>query len=100
MKKFKKLICSIEDKEKIDIHVRALKQAFNHGLILRKVHRIIQFNPIQVGFFRAAHGWGGGSFWPPLLKIRHTYPTMMILGAVVPYLRMIQKMHKSRDTFA
>ena len=26
------------------IHIRALKQALNHGLILRKVHRILQFN--------------------------------------------------------
>ena len=32
-------------------------------------------------------------------KIRHTYPTMMKLGTVVPYLRKIQKMYKSRDTF-
>ena len=26
------------------MHIRALKQALNHGLILRKVHRLIQFN--------------------------------------------------------
>ena len=26
------------------MHIRALKQALNHGLILRKVHRVIQFN--------------------------------------------------------
>ena len=34
----------------------------------------------RMGFFAAAHGWGGGAFWPPLLKISHTYPTMMKLG--------------------
>ena len=34
-------ICSIEDKKKYVIHITALKQALNHGLILRKVHRII-----------------------------------------------------------
>ena len=39
-----KLICSIEDKEKYVIHKRALKQALNHGLKLKKVHRVIQFN--------------------------------------------------------
>ena len=39
-----KLICSIEDKEKYVGHIRALKQALNHGLVLRKVHRVIQFN--------------------------------------------------------
>ena len=38
--KVEKFICSIEDKEKYVIHIRAL----NHGLVLRKVHRVIQFN--------------------------------------------------------
>ena len=42
--KVEKLICSIEDKEKYVIHIRALKQALNHGLKLKKVHRVIQFN--------------------------------------------------------
>ena len=42
--KVEKLICGIEDKEKYVIHIRALKQALNHGLVLRKVHRVIQFN--------------------------------------------------------
>ena len=40
----KKLICSIEDKEKHDIHISTLKQALNHGLKLQDVHRVIQFN--------------------------------------------------------
>ena len=31
-----KLITSIEDKEKYVIHISALKQAFNHGLKLKK----------------------------------------------------------------
>ena len=25
-------------------HIKSLKQALNHGLILKKVHRVIQFN--------------------------------------------------------
>ena len=33
-----KLICSIEDKENYVVHIRALKQALNHGLILNKKH--------------------------------------------------------------
>ena len=41
--KVEKLICSIEDKKKYVIHIRALKQALNNGLRLKKVHRIIQF---------------------------------------------------------
>ena len=30
--KVEKIVCSIEDKEKYVIHIRALKQALNHGL--------------------------------------------------------------------
>ena len=41
----KGLVCDIiKDKEKYVIHIRALKQALNHGLILKRVHRVIQFN--------------------------------------------------------
>ena len=43
VEKFEKLICSIEDKEKYVVHIRALKQAINHGLKLKAVHRAIQF---------------------------------------------------------
>ena len=39
----KKLVCSTKDKEKYAVHIRALKQALNHGLKLKKVHRVIQF---------------------------------------------------------
>ena len=42
--KCKKLVCSIHDKQNYVVHIRALKQALNHGLILKKVHRVIQFN--------------------------------------------------------
>ena len=43
VEKIEKLICSIEDKEKNFIHIRALKQALIHGLKLKKVHRVIKF---------------------------------------------------------
>ena len=39
-----KLICGIEDREKYIMHIGVLKQALNHGLVLREVHRVIQFN--------------------------------------------------------
>ena len=42
-RKSRKLVCSIEDKEKYVIHIRALKQALNNGLKLKEVHRIIKF---------------------------------------------------------
>ena len=31
-------------KKSFVVHIRSLKQALNHGLILKKVHRVIQFN--------------------------------------------------------
>ena len=43
VEKVDRLICSIENKQKYVIHIRSLKQALNHGLKLKKVHRIIQF---------------------------------------------------------
>ena len=43
LEKVEKLICSIKDKEKYVMQIRALKQALNHGLKLKKVHRIIKF---------------------------------------------------------
>ena len=44
LEEVEKLVCSIEDKEKYVIHIRALKQALNHGLLLKDVHRVIKFN--------------------------------------------------------
>ena len=44
LEKVKKLVCCIKDKENYVAHIRASKQALNHGLILKKVHRVIQFN--------------------------------------------------------
>ena len=41
--KVEKLITSIEDKENYVIRIRALKQALSHGLVLKKVHRVIEF---------------------------------------------------------
>lgn len=39
-----KLLLTLENKEKYVIHYRMLKLALQHGLILKKVHRILQFN--------------------------------------------------------
>ena len=44
IKKFNKLFCNIFDKENYVVHIRAIKQSLNHGLILKKVHKINQFN--------------------------------------------------------
>ena len=42
--KCKKLLCNLYNKDKYVVHIRSLKQALNYGLILKKVHRLIQFN--------------------------------------------------------
>ena len=42
--KCNKLVCNLYDKKDYVVHIRSLKQALNHELILKKVHRIIQFN--------------------------------------------------------
>ena len=44
IKKFKKLVCNIHNKENYVENIRALKQPLNHGLIPKKVHKVIQFN--------------------------------------------------------
>ena len=38
-----KLVTTLDDKEKYVIHISALKQVLNHGLKLKKVHRVIKF---------------------------------------------------------
>ena len=42
--KCKKLVCYLYDKKKYAVHINSLKQALNHGLKLKKIHRIIEFN--------------------------------------------------------
>ena len=41
--KCKKLACNLYDKKNYAVHIRSLKEALNHGLILKKVHKVIQF---------------------------------------------------------
>ena len=40
--KCSKLVCCFWDKNNYTVHIRALKHALNHGLILKKVHSKIQ----------------------------------------------------------
>ena len=42
--KCKKLVCNLYDKKSYFVQIKSLKQALNYGLILKKVHRVIQFN--------------------------------------------------------
>ena len=42
--KFRKLVCNLYDKKSYAVRLKALKEALNHSLTIKKVHRIIQFN--------------------------------------------------------
>ena len=42
--KCKKLICNLSNKKKYIIHVNSLKQVLNHGLKLKTIHRVIEYN--------------------------------------------------------
>ena len=66
--------------------------------IFDKITVKLNFSTIQDGSFRGFWRMGGDPKRPPILKICHTYPTMMKLGTVILYLKVIQKLCQSRDT--
>ena len=39
-----KLVCNLSNKKKYITHINSLKQALNHGLKFKKIHRVIEFN--------------------------------------------------------
>ena len=41
--KCEKFVCNTRNKENYVIHIVSLKQALNHGLILKRVHKVIEF---------------------------------------------------------
>ena len=44
LESFKKILCSLNGQNELIVHIRALKQALNYGLVFQKVHRVIKFN--------------------------------------------------------
>ena len=42
--KVEKPVAYLHDKTKYVIHIRNLNQALNHGLVFKKVHKMIKFN--------------------------------------------------------
>ena len=44
IEKNEKLVGDLHDKTEYVIHIRNLKQALNHGLVLKKVHKVIKLN--------------------------------------------------------
>ena len=43
--KIEKLVANLHDIIEYVIYIRNLKQALNHGLVLKKVHKVIEFDP-------------------------------------------------------
>ena len=44
IEKSKKLVANLHDKAEYVVHIRNLKQELNHGLVMKKVHGVIQFS--------------------------------------------------------
>ena len=44
-----KLLATLEDKQKYVVQMSTLKQALNHGLILKNIHRVIKFKEDKLG---------------------------------------------------
>ena len=44
IEKVEKLVTNLHDKTEYVIHIRNLKQALNHRLVLKKIHRVIKFS--------------------------------------------------------
>ena len=39
-----KLVANLHDKAEYVMHIKNLKQTLNHGLVFKKVHRVIKYN--------------------------------------------------------
>ena len=44
IEKVEKLVANLHDKSEYVIHIKNLKQALNHRLVLKRVHRVIEVN--------------------------------------------------------
>ena len=44
IEKVEKLVANLHDKTKYVIHIRNVKHALNHESVLKKAHKVIQFN--------------------------------------------------------
>ena len=42
--KCRKLVCNLYENNNYVVHIRSLKQVLDRGIILKKVHKVIQFN--------------------------------------------------------
>ena len=57
IKKAKKLVANLQDKTEYIIHIRNLKQAINHGLVLKKVQVIFQRKKLENNWITERSVW-------------------------------------------
>ena len=74
----KENLLKIRDKHSLNKNIRSVIS----------IRQSITVTPIQEGLFGAAHGWGRMKK-APLPKICHTYPKIMKLCSVIPYVNKI-----------
>ena len=58
---------------------------------------VLSLTLLRMGFLGLLTDEGGGKKGP-FPKICHTYPTMMKLGRVIPYLKKTQRIYESPNT--
>ena len=57
IEKVEKLEADLFEKTEYIVNIRNLKQSFNHGLVLKKVHKIIKFNDINTELKKSKNGF-------------------------------------------
>ena len=83
---------------KIEKHIQTIGRLLRTNCLSVFDHFVeLVLNPIQDGPFRGCSRMGGKKVPHP--KICHTYPAIMKLGIIIPYLKKIQKIYESLDTF-
>ena len=70
-------------------HLLAKLHAYGFSIVsLRLIHSYLTL--FRMGIYGAVHGWSEAKK-APLPNICHTFPAMMKLGTVIPYLKKIHK---------
>ena len=77
IEKVEQLVANLHDKQKYLIDIRNLKQALNHGVVLKKVHRVVKFNQkawiyFKKNFFNLMNNAASGKTMENLRKYTDT----------------------------
>ena len=103
---YRLIAVDLSKQKAIDADPRAIQQIAFQGVAVgadwTKLRLYTILEKIFGHFWGCSRMTGGDGQTPPpppaLPKISHTYPTMMKVGTVIPYLKKTQKIFGSRDT--